>query len=241
MQKYVLVTSSTRGIGKAIGKIFLEKGYYVFLNHCNNYECVELLKQELIQYKYKYSIIKADMSNLDGIDVLYNNIINITNKLDCVVLNTGITNRSSFDDLTFDEWNKVMNTNLNIPFFLIQRLNNMINNNGRIIFIGSILGAIPHGTSIPYAISKSGLNMLSRSLVKVFKDRKITVNTIDVGFIDTSWHETKTVEHRKNIENKIALNRFGKPEEVAQLCMSIVENDYINGSIINIDGGYDME
>jgi 3-oxoacyl-[acyl-carrier protein] reductase len=241
MIKYALVTSSTRGIGKSIGIELLNKGYYVFFNYANNDEDAYKLKQELFQFNNGYSIIKTDLSKLDGINVIYDNVIKITNSLDCIVLNTGVTNYKSFVDLTFDDWNKVINTNLNIPFFLVQKLSDNIVYDGRIIFIGTMLGLIPHGISIPYSVSKAGLTMLSRNLVKHFKDRNITVNVVSPGFIDTSWQLSKNKDHRKRIENKIALNRFGYPVEVAKTCIHIIENQYINGAVINVDGGYDME
>jgi 3-oxoacyl-[acyl-carrier protein] reductase len=241
MIKFALVTSSTRGIGKSIGIELLNKGYYVFFNYVNNDEDAYKLKQELVRFDGKYSIIKTDLSNLDGVDVIYDDIIKITNNLDCIVLNTGVTNYKSFKDLTPDDWNKVINTNLNVPFFLIQKLSDNIVYDGRIIFIGAILGLIPHGISIPYSVSKAGLTILAKSLVKYFKNKNITVNVIAPGFIDTSWQLLKDKDHRKRIENKIALNRFGYPEEVAKTCMHIIDNQYINGAVICVDGGYDME
>lgn len=241
INKYALVTSSTSGIGKAIGKILLKHGYYVFFNYSKNEENREKLENEIVDYKRQYSIIKADLSDYNSIDILFNKIIKITDVLDCVVLNTGITNRNTFENININQWNIIMDTNLNIPFFIVQRFSKMIKNDGRIIFIGSVLGILPHAISISYAVSKAGLHMLAKSLVKVFKDRNITVNVIAPGFIDTDWQLSKDPDHRKRIENKIALGRFGKPEEVAEICMSVVENQYINGAVINIDGGYCME
>jgi 3-oxoacyl-[acyl-carrier protein] reductase len=241
MVKYVLVTSSTSGIGKAIGKLFLQSGYYVFFNYSKNEENRIKLEQEISEFKGKYSIIKTDLSKFENINFLYEEVKKVVNVLDCIVLNTGITNRKYFESITVDEWNDVMNTNLNIPFFIVQKFSEMIKDNGSIIFIGAVMGIVSHAVSIPYGVSKAGLHMLARSLVKVFKDRNITVNVVAPGFINTDWQLSKEPDHRKRIENKIALNRFGKPEEVAQVCMSIVENQYINGAIINVDGGYDME
>jgi len=241
MVKYVLVTSSTSGIGKAIGKLFLQHGYYVFFNYSKNEENRIKLEQEISEFKGKYSIIKTDLSKFENINFLYSEVKKVTNTLNCIVLNTAITNRKPFESITVDEWNDVMNTNLNIPFFIVQKFSEMIKDNGSIIFIGAVMGIVSHAVSIPYGVSKAGLHMLARSLVKVFKDRNITVNVVAPGFINTDWQLSKEPDHRKRIENKIALNRFGKPEEVAQVCMSIVENQYINGAIINVDGGYDME
>jgi 3-oxoacyl-[acyl-carrier protein] reductase len=238
--KYALVTSSTQGIGKAIGIMLLERGYYVFFNYSNNDNIAYQLEGELSKYKDKFMIIKADLSMFEGINVIYNVIYKKTNYIDCIVLNTGITCYDMFEDIKISDWNNVINTNLSVPFFLIQKLFNIIRNNSRVIFIGALMGLIPHGKSIPYAVSKSGLTMLSKNLVKVFKEKQTTVNTIAVGFVDTAWHDNKSLDHVERIKNKIALNRFGTCDEIALMCKSLIDNQYINGAIINIDGGYDM-
>jgi len=77
-------------------------------------------------------------------------------------------------------------------------------------------------------------------LVKEFKEKQTTVNSIAVGFVETPWHNNKSEAHIQRIKDKIALNRFGLPEEVAKTCLHIIDNQYINGAIINLDGGYDM-
>jgi 3-oxoacyl-[acyl-carrier protein] reductase len=240
-RKYALITSSTSGIGKGIGKILLECGYYVFFNYSKNEKNKRQLENEIKDYDGQYSIIKSDLSTYEGIDKLLTEVIKVSGQLDYIVLNTGITNRKDFNHIKINEWNAVMDTNLNIPFFIVQAFSEMIRDNGRIVFIGALMGIIPHAISIPYSVSKAGLHMLAKSLVKVFKDRSITINVIAPGFIDTDWQSDKDNSHRKRIEDKIALNRFGTAEEVANVCVSIIANPYINGAIINVDGGYSME
>lgn len=235
--KYALVTSSTNGIGKSIGIELLKNGYYVFFNGKEN-----IVFEDDIGYPDNmYSIIKADLSKMMNMCGLVNRIKSKTDYLNCVVLNTGITCYDNFENITYANWQNVINTNLTIPFFLLQNLGSMMRNNGRIVFISSILGLIPHATSITYSVSKAALIMLSKSLVKVFKDRNITVNTIAPGFINTNWHNKKNHDCIEKIKSKISLSRFGEPEEIASVCMELINNGYINGSVIQIDGGYDFE
>lgn len=238
-KKYALVTGSTRGIGKEIAIEFLKRGCFVILNYSFSDIDAKKTEKELSKISSSFEVVKADLSTFDGLKVLVKRVKFLCRKLDYVVLNAGCTSRKGFVDFDFDEWTKVMNTNLNIPVFLVKELNGIIRNGGNILFIGSILGIYPHSVSIPYGVSKAGLHMFAKYLVSVFAKRKITVNVIAPGFVDTSWHKDKTNSRRQSIESKIALGRFAKVEEVASICMNVVDNGYINGQVIVVDGGYD--
>lgn len=194
-----------------------------------------------MNYKDKYEIIKADLSKIEEVKIMCNIIRCKYRKINYLILNAGATNRNSFSDMTIDEWNYVINVNLTMPFFIVQSLVDCIINGGSILFIGAVMGIYPHAISIPYAVSKAGVHMLSRQLVKHLAPYKITVNTIAPGFVDTPWQKSKPLEQRIRIENKIALKRFALPEEIAQLCWDISQNAYINGSLLEIDGGYCYE
>lgn len=238
--KIAVVTGSTKGIGRAIGIKLLEEGNKVIFNYAKDINQANELKKFLIERGFsKFYIVQAELSTEDGLQKFVEQILNITNRIDYLVLNAGVTNRSKMDSIDISSWQKIMDTNLNIPFFIVQKLASYITNKeGRIIFIGSILGNYPHSLSIPYGVSKAGVHMLSQYLVKEFEARQITVNTIIPGFIDTPWQKDKEIDHRKRIESKIAKGRFGLPEEVANLCFHIIQNEYINGANIPIDGGY---
>lgn len=241
MNRKVVVTASTKGIGYEIIKKFLKDNDDVILNYAHDDSVLSSIYEELKEFKGRYFIIKKDLSSPQNIEEFVNEVTSIFSKIDVLVLNAGITNRKSLEDITYEEYKKVMDINLNMPFYLVKKINNSINNNGNIIFMSSVIGIYPHAISIPYSVSKAGLKMLAESLVKVFKIRKIRVNTIAPGFVDTPWQKNKTLEHRKRIEKKIALERFALPEEIADLCFYICENNYINGATLRIDGGYDME
>jgi len=131
-----------------------------------------------------------------------------------------------------------MNTNVNIPFILLQYLSPIIATQGSIVFIGSDMGIYPHAVSAAYSVSKAAVHMLAKSLVKEFAERQIRVNALAPGFIDTEWQKEKPEWLRDNIESKTALKRFGTPAEVADACLSLIENSYINGAILQVDGGY---
>jgi 3-oxoacyl-[acyl-carrier protein] reductase len=239
MLKYALVTGSTKGIGRQIGIDLLKRGHFVIFNYAHSDAHAEILYKDSEYISRNRIIIKADLSTLKGAVDLIEGMRNVTSSLDYIVFNVGMTDRNSFENIIVDEWNKVINANLTVPFFLLQSLNFNIEDNGRIIFIGSMLGNVPHSISISYGVSKAGLNMLAKCLVKYFAPRKITVNVVAPGFVETEWQKSKDVEHKKEIENKIALKRFAIPEEISQTCMHLIDNQYINGQVIVVDGGYD--
>lgn len=236
--KYAIVTGSTKGIGKCIAEKLLSEGYFVFVNYANDTDSAIKFEKENEKYKNQICIIKKDLSSYDNAMEFCDEILNHTQKIDVLILNCGITEKSEFGDITKESWENVMNINLNVPFYIIQRLNTYLCMYGKIILMGSVMGKYPHSTSLAYNVSKSGVNALSNALVKYFASRKITVNSICPGFIMTQYHDNRSKESFERIENKIALNRFGTVDEVASLCMEIIRNQYINGANIDINGGY---
>jgi len=236
--KYALVTGSSSGIGRAIAEKFLSEGCFVFINYFPGEDTASLEKEMETHYKGQYSLCPADLSGFEGLNALASCVEQETEWLDYLVLNAGVTNRASLDDITYDEWERVFAINLTIPFFLVQRLQPRIPEHGRIIFMGSMMGVLPHSLSLAYGVSKAGVNFLAQNLTKFFEGRNITVNAIAPGFVDTPWQKEKSAQIRQNIEDKVALHRFATPGEIASLCWYLTQNEYINGTVIPIHGGY---
>lgn len=238
--KTAIVTGSTRGIGRAIGLELLRQGCDVVFNYSQNTACADLLQQELEQagYSGRYQIVQADLSTMEGIQQLESRLQDRFQQINYLVLNTGITCRGTLEQLRPEDWERVLHTNLTIPVFLTQMCAPRICPEGCILFIGSVLGQYPHATSLPYGVSKAGIHYLTRALVKQFCESNIRVNCLAPGFVETDWQTNKPQEIRRSIESKIALHRFAEPEEIAQLAWAILQNSYINGSIVNVDGGY---
>jgi 3-oxoacyl-[acyl-carrier protein] reductase len=239
MDKIALITGSTRGIGKQIGIDLLHKGYFVYFNFAHDAESAKQLDYELIN-KYlleNFKIIKANLSSIKGAEIL---ISNINKPLDVLIFNAGITDRTKFGEINLNKWYEVFNVNLNIPFYITQKLKDKINQTGKIIFISSISGLTTDSVSISYGVSKAAINMLVPYLAKEFKDKKITVNSVAPGYIDTSWHITKNKEQIDNIIKKCLANRLGTPEEVSKIVIAIIDNNFINGQCIRCDGGFNI-
>jgi 3-oxoacyl-[acyl-carrier protein] reductase len=240
--KYALVTGGTKGIGKAISFALLEKGYFVIINFSTDDENANLTIKEFdSQYPDRVSLIKEDLSDQENIKGFCRKIKNLTSQLDVMILNAGKTDRSSFGEIDYHTWLSVFEINLFAPFFIIQELHNIMPLGSSIVITGSAMGIYPHSMSISYGVSKAAMHAMVINLVKFLAPLNIRINAIAPGFIETEWQKNKPVELKKSIENKIALNRFGTPEEIANSAMFIISNNYINGEILKVDGGYCFE
>ena len=235
--KYALITGSTKGIGLAISKKLIDRGYFVYMNYAHD----DTAAKAVAIPDDRYCIVKADLSTPAGAESLIGTVLNKKTELDCLILNAGATCRKPFGNIEYDNWNTVMNTNVSIPFLICQKMYPIMTEHGSILFIGSDMGIYPHAVSPAYSVSKAAKHMLARSLVKEFVNKNIRVNAIAPGFIDTEWQKEKPDWMRDKINEKIALKRFGTPEEVADACLSAIENSYINGAVIQVDGGYYFE
>lgn len=226
--KYALVTGSTQGIGKAIADGLVADGYTVFRNG---------RRKECSCKPY----IQADLSSIEGVGILVDSVLKETDILHCLVLNAGSTCRKTLKEITLEDWSYVMNVNLNMPFFLVQKLIGHMAEESNILFISSAMSLYPHATSIPYGVSKAAVNMLAKCMVKELEERRIRVNVVCPGFIDTEWQKEKPDWLHQKIEGKIALKRFGTPQEVAQMCLSLCRSTYMNGAVVTVDGGYNTK
>lgn len=240
-RKTAVVTGSTKGIGKAVGMELLAQGCFVCFNYASDDHAADMLRDELRPWDGQYAVIKADLSTVDAVDRFAGACLACSDGVDYLVVNAGITDRTPFGQITEDAWRRVMAVNLDMPFFLVQRLGPHIRPGGSILFIGSTLGIHPHSLSLSYGVSKAGVLFLARSLVKVFADRSIRVNALAPGFVDTDWQKAKPAAIRQSIEGKIAVGRFAQPQEVARQACQILNSGYMNGAVIEMDGGYDYK
>ncbi|MFH6958388.1 SDR family NAD(P)-dependent oxidoreductase [Flavobacterium aquidurense] len=239
--KYAIVTGGTRGIGSQICIDLLQKGYFVITNYSSHEEYAKIAENEFSKYSSNFSITKADQSSEKELKSFIEFIKMKTNVIHCIVCNTGLTIRKTLVDISSNEWEKMFQVNVHSHVYLIKYLDDLIQDNSKIIFIGSLLAIHPHSTSLGYAVTKAAIHALALNLVKDFADRKVTVNTIAPGFVETDWQKNKPLEIRQNINNKTALKRFATIQEISMVCMMIVDNDFINGATLQVDGGYNYK
>lgn len=168
-------------------------------------------------------------------------IADVYDTMDVLVCNAGMTLRKGITNFSDKEWERVMQVNVNAPVFLIRDLFNHISRNARIVFIGSEMGIYPHGTSLAYGVTKSAVHSLAKNLVKFFEGSGTTVNVIAPGFVETEWQKDKPEDIKNNICKKTALGRFATVEEIADAVRFVVNNPFVNGSIIEVNGGYNYK
>ena len=239
MEKWVLITGGTKGIGKAVAECLAKAGYSLVLTYASDKEGALRVADGLLQqYKVEACTLQADISDRKSIEKIESFLTERSLRLDAVIFNAGLTCRDPFEELDMAEWERVFFANVHFPVFLLQRIVALINKKGSIVFTGSLMGIQPHSVSLAYGVTKSAVHALVKNMVKFLVPYELRVNAVAPGFVDTEWQKTKPAEIRRNIENKISLGRFCDPGELAEVYKMLVENSYFNGEVIVVDGGY---
>lgn len=238
--KTVLVTGSSRGIGKCIAENLAKDGYNVVLNYNKSVKEAKKIKEELENQGIKIEIFKADVSKREDVKKLIKFTIDKFNNIDVLINNAGIAKLQMFNDITDEDWNEMLSTNLNSVFFTIQEaLPNMIHNkNGCIINISSIWGIVGASCEVAYSVSKAGINGLTKALAKELGLSNIRVNAIAPGVIDTDMNSNIDNAIKEQIKEETPLNRIGKPIDIYRCVKWLVEDEFTTGQIISPNGGY---
>lgn len=239
-RKVVLVTGSSRGIGKATVIEFAKKGYNVVINYFESDIEAKILKEKLEKdYQVKVLAIQADVSNENAVKKMVEQIINEFGQIDVLVNNAGIVYDRSFEEITIDEFKRTIEVNV-IGAFITSREVSKYMRGGTIVNVSSTNGTKTISPEcLDYNISKIGLQSLTRDLAFQFKPN-IRVNAIAIGWADTDMNKDLPQDYIENETSKIYLERFADPSEIAKTIYFLAneESSYINGEIINIDGGY---
>ena len=235
MGKITVITGGTSGIGRGIAeKILAEsaKEDRIFVTYGHDEKKAAVFRDSLPEEKKSQVILmKADMSSYDEMMAFVEELKKRADHIDWLVSNAGISTYAKYEDYSFEEWTRIVNTNLSVPVFMVKELRPMMVEGGSVLFTGSYAGQQAYSSSLVYGVTKA--------LVKEFEPKGITVNAIAPGFIETPWHSARTQESYDRINRKIALHRFGTVEEVADMAYAVLSNGYMNGSVVDIHGGYD--
>lgn len=238
--KTVIVTGGSRGIGAAIVKELAKKDYNMILNYNNSEKQAKQIQKELLEKNIKIEIFKADVSKRADVKKLIKFTLEKFDTIDVLVNNAGIDQVKMFMDITDEDWNKMIQTNLNSVFYCTQEiLPTMIHNkNGNIINISSIWGITGASCEVHYSVAKAGIDGMTKALAKELGPSNIRVNSIAPGAILTDMNSGYTNEEIKDMESQIPLGRLGNSIEIAKCVNWLIEDNYTTGQIISPNGGW---
>ncbi|HWS72014.1 MAG TPA: 3-oxoacyl-[acyl-carrier-protein] reductase [Thermoanaerobaculia bacterium] len=236
--KRALVTGASRGIGEAIARRLAESGAHVILaarSVARVNEFAETLKGEGRSAEgFELDITAADVR--DRVKTLVE-----SQPVDILVNNAGVTDDDLFIRMKPEAWSNVLRTNLDSAFHITQELvKKMIRARwGRVINISSVVGLMGNPGQVNYAASKAALIGFTKALALEIGSRNITVNAIAPGFIATSMTDALNDEQRGKLEERIALRRLGKTDDIAYACVYLASEQasYITGTVLNVSGG----
>ena len=233
----IILTGATGIIGNSILDKLISAGSTVLATGTNE----EKLK--LIQEKYKnLNVLKFDISDHKNIDKFIENCSSIlSNRIDVLINNAGITHDNLSIKMKEEEWKRVIDINLTSTFLISKNvIRKMIKSKtGKIINITSVVGHSGNIGQANYAASKAGIIAMSKSLALEYGKKNITINSVSPGFILSEMTNKISEDHTELLKSRISLNKFGKPEDVANTVIFLSSNlaDYITGETIHVNGG----
>ena len=232
-----LITGSSRGIGLAIAHHLAAKGHRVILNSRS-----PIAPEVLAQFEgYEQPVLQAtgDISQFDVAKQLVDNLYDQGVQVDVLVNNAGITRDGLVMRMSEEDFNAVIQTNLNGCFNMCRHLTPRLlkQKGGRIINMTSVVGVMGNAGQVNYAASKAGMIGLTKSLAREVASRGITVNAIAPGFIETDMTDQLSDRVKEAMLGQIPLKRFGQVEHIAKTVDFLIDNDYITGQVIEVNGG----
>ncbi len=237
-----LVTGANRGIGLAIFKAFYDSNYNVVGTYRS--DSGEKILNEVITDESRGVAMRMDVTSKDDIANVFQSIRERYGTVSTLINNAGITQDNLIMRMKDEEWDEVINTNLNSIFRITKEsIKDMVKSKyGRIINIGSVVGLSGNPGQVNYASSKSALLGFTKSLARELASRNITVNTISPGFIETDMTKKLSDDQQKTITKSIPLSRLGSSDDIANLALFLASDkgSYITGENINVNGGLYM-
>ena len=239
--KVVLITGASRGLGASIAKEFSKLGANIIINYNNNKESAEQLKQELEQrYNNKILTIKADISNEEEVKNMVKQTQEVFGKVDILINNASIAIDTILENKTKENFMRILEVNLVGTFLVSKEVSSIMTSiNPSIINISSTNGIdTEYVESLDYDASKAGVISLTKNLAKAYGP-KIRVIAVAPGWIETDMTKDLSDEFRRQEEDKIIMERFAKPEEIAKVVVFLASDDasYITGTTVRLDGG----
>ncbi len=231
-EKIVIITGGASGIGAGIVRAFYEAGAKVVIADYNT----ENGKQAEEKYNCeRVSFFETDVSNEQSVVSLVTYVMEKYGRVDILINNAGISSFSNFYEMTVEQWDRVINTNLKGVFLCSREVAKVIEEGGSIVNISSTRANMSEPHSEAYAASKGGIVALTHALAATLSEKNVRVNCISPGWIETNhYDELREIDHSQHFSRRV-----GKPSDIARGCIFLCDpnNDFITGTNLTIDGG----
>lgn len=238
--KKAIVTGASRGLGRAIAVRLAKAGADVACIS-RSVESVAQTVEEINALGRKSKGYAVDVADGAAVETAVGEIAKEFGAIDILVNNAGVTRDGLLMRMSADDWDAVINTNLKGAFHWTKPVSRIMAKQraGKIVNIASVIGLIGNAGQSNYAASKAGLIGFSKSVAKEFASRGVTCNVVCPGFIDTDMTKVLSEEIKKNLLERIPLQRFGQPEDVAGVVEFLCSQaaDYVTGQVVTVDGG----
>lgn len=241
MNRTVIITGASRGIGKACALRFASEGYNLLINCAKNEALLKETADAASSYGVKCKTYTGDIScyenALEMFDIAKSNFGNV----DILVNNAGISSIGLFNEQSPDDWHNIIHTNLDSVYNCSHiAVKDMIKvHSGRIINISSVWGLFGASCEVAYSASKGAINSMTKALAKELAPSNIQVNAVACGAIDTEMNSHLTAKEKEELAYEIPAGRFGSTSEVADTVFFLAStNNYLTGQIIQLDGGW---
>ena len=239
--KVAIVTGASRGIGRQIAITLAQEGAYVIVNYNGSKEAAEAVVEKITAAGGQAETWQCSVADFAAVEEMIKSIYKKFGHIDVLVNNAGISHIGLLMDMTDEDWDKVLSSNLSSVFYCCRAaIPPMLSHgSGRIINISSMWGVNGASCEAAYSASKAGVGGLTQALAKELARSKIPVNALACGVIDTEMNKQLDEEERAELAEDIPAGRFATPEEVAEMVWKLIcAPEYLTGQIITFDGGY---
>jgi len=237
--KSAIVTGGSRGIGRAIALELAKRGANVGINYVTNETKARKTLSDIEKFDVKGILLKGDVSRIEEVKNFVKKFVDEFKRIDILINNAGILSKNiNFLDVSEEEWDRIIDVNLKGTFLVTKEALPFIPDGGKIINMSSIAGKMGGTVGAHYAASKSGIIGLTFALASELAKRKITVNAIAPGPVDT---ELITEEIKERLSKVTPLGRIATPEEIAKTAIFLIENDFVDGEVIDVNGARYMD
>lgn len=239
--KVAIVTGASRGIGAAIAKKLAKQGAMVLINYCGSKTSAEMVVEEISKQGGNAKTIQCDVSNFESCKTMIDYIYKVYGKIDILVNNAGITKDGLLIGMNEEDFDQVIQTNLKGTFNCMRFVSRYMikDRSGCIVNISSVSGIFGNPGQVNYSASKAGVIGITKSAARELAKRNIRVNAVAPGFVESDMTNQLSDDVKKVAQKQIAMERFGTPEEIANVVAFLAseESSYITGQVICADGG----